>query len=127
MPSSDSSLEVKDVAHAISDIGECVRDDVRVPVLVFQSETDIIVLGGGQADQCDTDAVRVWELAGAAHADTYLLNASRYDDGRLDPSRLADLLRPTSNLQLDRQPLRSMPDRSSTTWARLLYPTCRNG
>jgi hypothetical protein len=56
------------------------------------------VLGGGRANQRDTDAIRVWELAGTAHADTYLLNASRYDDGVLDPSRLADLLRPTSNL-----------------------------
>jgi hypothetical protein len=98
MPSSARLPEIEDVAHAISDVGECIRDDVRVPVLVFQSETDVLLLGGGRADQRDTDAVRVWELAGAAHADTYILNASRYDDGKLGTARLADLLRPTSHL-----------------------------
>jgi len=102
MPSSARAPEVEDVARTISDVGECIRDDVRVPVLVFQSETDVIVLGGGRADQRDNDSLRIWELAGAAHADTYLLNASRYDDGTLDASRLADLLRPTSNLPIGR-------------------------
>jgi hypothetical protein len=125
--SSDRLPEVKDAAHTISDVGECIRDDARVPVLVFQSETDVIVLGGGRADQHDTDAVRVWELAGAAHADTYLLNASRYDDGTLDPSRLADLLRPTSDLPIARRRLRSMPDPNSTTLARLLCPMSCSG
>jgi hypothetical protein len=100
LPSSARSEKIRDITHTTSDGGERIRDDVRVPVLVFQSETDVIVLGGGQADQSDTDSLRIWELAGAAHADTYLLNASRYDDGTLDPSRLADLLRPTSNLPI---------------------------
>ena len=98
VPSSARLSEMSDVVQAISDDGECIRDDVRVPVLVLQSETDVVVLGGGRADQPDTDAVRIWEIAGAAHADTYILNASRHDDGRLDPARLADLLRPTSDL-----------------------------
>jgi Alpha/beta hydrolase domain len=100
LPSSARTPKIQDVSLETSDGGERIRDDVRVPVLVFQSETDVIVLGGGQADQSDTDSLRIWELAGAAHADTYLLNASRYDDGTLDPSRLADLLRPTSNLPI---------------------------
>ena len=40
-----------EVTRAIADGGERIRDDVRVPVLVFQSETDVILLGGGKADQ----------------------------------------------------------------------------
>ena len=66
-------LDMREVARAIADHGERIRDDVRVPVLVFQSETDVILLGGGKADQRDGDHVRVWELAGAAHADTYIV------------------------------------------------------
>ncbi len=97
-PASRRLRQMNGAIHAIADDGECIRHDVRVPVLVLQSETDVILLGGGRADQADTEAVRVWELAGAAHADTYILNASRYDDGKLGTARLADLLRPTSHL-----------------------------
>ena len=92
------NLELAEVTRAISHAGERIRDDVRVPVLVFQSETDVILLGGGKADQRDSDRVRVWELAGAAHADTYIVRAGRRDDGSLSGARLAELLRPTSDL-----------------------------
>jgi hypothetical protein len=98
MPLSVRSQELEEVTNAISNGGERIRGDVRVPVQVFQSETDVVLLGGGRADQPDTDTVRIWELAGAAHADTYLLNASRHDDGNLSSARLAELLRPTSDL-----------------------------
>jgi hypothetical protein len=98
MPSSARLEELEDMKSAISGSGECIRDDARVPVLVFQSETDVVLLGGGRVAQRDSEAVRVWELAGAAHADTYLLNASRHDDGNLGADRLAELLRPTSDL-----------------------------
>jgi Alpha/beta hydrolase domain len=98
IPSSVRTQELEEVANTVSEDGERIRDDARVPVQVLQSETDVVILGGGRADQPDTDTVRVWELAGAAHADTYLLNASRHDDGRLSPARLAELLRPTSDL-----------------------------
>lgn len=94
------NLEMSELTRAISDGGEQIRDDVRVPVLVFQSETDVILLGGGKAAQRDTDRVRVWELAGAAHADTYIVSAGRHDDGTLSGARLAELLRPTSDLMI---------------------------
>jgi Alpha/beta hydrolase domain len=77
--------------------GEQIRADLRVPVLVLQTETDVTLLGGGRAEQADSDLLRLWELAGAAHADTYLLNASWQDDGRLSPERLAALIRPTAD------------------------------
>ena len=86
--------------RAISSRGERIRHDVRVPVLVLQSETDVILLGGGLAEQPDSDFVRVWEMAGAAHADTYTVSAGRHDDGTLDPEHLAELLRPTTNLMI---------------------------
>jgi hypothetical protein len=96
--SSARSLAMSEVTRAIAGGGERIRDDVVVPVLVFQSETDVILLGGGKVDQADTDRVRVWELAGAAHADTYIVTASRHDDGTTSAARLAELLRPTSDL-----------------------------
>lgn len=78
---------------------ERIRLDVRVPVLVLQSETDVIVLGGGLPDQPDGPNLRQWEIAGAAHADTYMLVAAFHDDGHLSPEQLATHLRPTTDLQ----------------------------
>jgi len=80
--------------------GERIRDDARVPVLILQSETDVILLGGGLAAQPDSDRLRTWEMAGAAHADTYTVSAGRHDDGTLTAERMAELLRPTSNLMI---------------------------
>ncbi len=90
--------ESSDTAIEIASRGERLRDDVRVPVLVLQSETDVIVLGSGRAEQPDADHVRLWEIAGAAHADTYTVSGSRHDDGTVGGARLAELLRPTRSL-----------------------------
>jgi Alpha/beta hydrolase domain len=75
---------------------ERIRDDARVPVLVLQSETDVVVLGGGAPAQPDGEHVRLWEMAGAAHVDTYTLVASAKDDGTLTPQALAELMKPTT-------------------------------
>lgn len=83
---------------AINGAGERIRADARVPVAVLQSETDVVLLGSGRVDQPDGARVRLWELAGAAHADTYLLVAGHLDDGTLAPERLAELLRPVSEV-----------------------------
>jgi hypothetical protein len=77
---------------------EAIRSDVRVPVLVLQTETDVALLGSGPIGQQDADLLRNWEIAGAAHADTYLLIASGQDDGALTPARLAELTRPTRDV-----------------------------
>lgn len=79
---------------------ERIREDVRVPVLVLQSETDVVSLGGGLPRQPDSERLRLWEIAGAAHADTYLLIAGPLDDGRLAAERFAELLQPTTNLPI---------------------------
>jgi Alpha/beta hydrolase domain len=80
--------------------GERIRDDLRVPVLVLQTETDVTLLGSGRANQPDSEMLRNWELAGAAHGDTYLLFVSGQDDGKLPASRLAELLKPTTDILL---------------------------
>ena len=55
-------------------VGLRVRDDVGVPVLVLETETDLgPLLDFGPARQPDSDRVRTWEVAGTAHADAYLL------------------------------------------------------
>jgi hypothetical protein len=89
---------VGDALAALRTRGEQIRSDARVPVLVLQSETDVILLGGGRAEQTDSDKVRLWEIAGSAHADTYLLLASNADDGQLTAAELHNLLRPVDQV-----------------------------
>ena len=49
-----------------------IRDDTEVPVIVVLSETDI---GFNLATrQPDGERFRLWEIAGTAHADQYLIN-----------------------------------------------------
>jgi len=93
-----SRSDLGEAARSLSNRPVRIREDARVPVLVLQSETDVIVLGGRLPAQPDGDHIRLWEIAGAAHGDTYLLAASNYDDGTLTPARLADLMRPTTEL-----------------------------
>jgi hypothetical protein len=50
-----------------------IRDDLDVPTLIFQTETDLTFLDYLPARQPDTDSVRTWEVAGTSHADAYLL------------------------------------------------------
>ena len=87
-----------DQPDSASDLPEQVHTDARVPVLLLSAETDVTVLGNGEIGQPDSDRVRVWELAGAAHADTYLLVASRADGGQLDAGEFARMLEPITEL-----------------------------
>ncbi len=91
---------IADTTAMIAAKGERIRDDARVPVLVLQSETDVILLGGRKSRQPDNERFRLWELAGAAHADTYTVSAGRHDNGTLSAERFAELLRPTTNLMI---------------------------
>jgi hypothetical protein len=72
-----------------------IREDVRVPVLTVQSETDVVQLASVGSRQPDSKHFRLWEIAGASHADTYLLNASFKDAEGIDPAMLAGALKPT--------------------------------
>jgi hypothetical protein len=73
---------------------ERIRDDVRVPVLTLQSETDVAGMGGALARQPDNERFRLWEVAGAAHADTYLIQGAFQDTGQLSSAELAAALAP---------------------------------
>jgi Alpha/beta hydrolase domain len=54
-----------------------IRSDIRVPVLMFITETDLMLPGFGYiaARQADAPNIRTWEVAGTAHADSYLMAA----------------------------------------------------
>jgi hypothetical protein len=78
--------------------GHRIRDDVRVPVLTFQSETDVVTLGGGRARQPDDERFRLWELAGAAHFDTYGLVAAHMDREGIAVEELAGHMAPTATV-----------------------------
>jgi hypothetical protein len=78
--------------------GHRVRDDVRVPVITVQSETDVVMLGGFRGRQPDSERFRLWEIAGAAHFDTYGLVAAHRDDGTLPVAELAALMAPTDEV-----------------------------
>lgn len=58
-----------------------VRDDLRVPVLMLQTETDLFILGSYPSNQPDSDYFRLWEVAGTAHADLYTFLDNRFDTG----------------------------------------------
>jgi hypothetical protein len=58
-----------------------IRADVDVPVLTLETETDLTLLGYFGARQPDGEHFRLWEVAGTAHADTYLLATGNADLG----------------------------------------------
>lgn len=62
-----------------------VRDDLGVPVMMLQTETDLFILGSWPSNQPDNELFRLWEVAGTAHADLYTFLDNRLDVGT-DPS-----------------------------------------
>ncbi len=49
-----------------------LRTDLDVPVMTVQSETDVLGSGWLAARQADAGNLRLWEIAGVAHADQYI-------------------------------------------------------
>ena len=74
------------------------RSDLRVPVLTVLTETDV---GGGngyfRARVPDTNHLRVWEVAGSAHADNYLFGLGMRDSGSLSIEQLASGFAPSTS------------------------------
>jgi hypothetical protein len=62
-------------AESVMEQGVLIRTDLDVPVLIFEAETDLTLLGYAHARQPDTDLVRTWEVAGTAHADAHFLRS----------------------------------------------------
>lgn len=53
-----------------------IRTDLHVPVFMFETQTDLILLGYAAAQQPNTAEIRTWEVAGTSHADAYLVGAA---------------------------------------------------
>lgn len=83
------------------------RPDLRVPVMTIITETDLY--GAGRqgyyaARRPDDDLLRVWEIAGAAHADNYTIQVAPIDSGSAPLDAIVAAYQPTNNLmgqQLD--------------------------
>jgi len=53
-----------------------IRVDLAVPVFMFETQTDLTVLGYAAAQQPNTSRIRTWEVAGTSHADHYLVGSA---------------------------------------------------
>ncbi len=53
-----------------------IRTDLKVPVFMSETQTDLIQLGYAPAQQPNTDRVRTWEIAGTSHADAYFVGVA---------------------------------------------------
>ena len=76
------------------------RPDLRVPLLTVITETDLLGarLSGYHASRVpDSARLRVWELAGAAHADNYMFGGAFIDTGLRPVADLARVFVPTAN------------------------------
>ena len=58
-----------------------LRDDLNIPTIILQTESDLTVLGAYPDRQEDSDFIRTWEVAGTAHADRYVGNVGLIDRG----------------------------------------------
>ena len=74
-----------------------IRDDLGVPVLVFQTESDV-VFSNVNVRQPDSRTYRLWEVAGTAHFDIYGLDIGKTDTGTGQGAAqlLASMLHPTN-------------------------------
>lgn len=74
------------------------RPDLRVPVMTFITETDLVgarLPGYHGARQKESRLLRVWEVAGTAHADNYMFGGAFTDSGSLSDEQIARIFRPT--------------------------------
>ncbi len=67
-----------------------IRADLTVPVMQFETETDLFGLGFAAARQPDTDRLRTWEVAGTAHADQSTLDYGLESGRQLDSTTKLD-------------------------------------
>lgn len=77
------------------------RSELRVPLLTVITETD--VFGGARegyyfARQPDDERLRVWEIAGAAHADNYTIQVAFIDSGSAPLADIVAAYTPTNML-----------------------------
>jgi len=65
-----------DVVAAITGPQAIIRTDIEVPVMIVETENDVTsVIGYYPSRQDDSERIRLWEMAGTAHADTTVVGA----------------------------------------------------
>ncbi len=76
-----------------------IRTDLDVPVMMYETEADVLVLGYLPARQPPTPFIREWEVAGTAHYDTYGLVESMTDtgNGAADVATFDTMVHPVSS------------------------------
>jgi Alpha/beta hydrolase domain len=78
------------------------RPDLRAPVIAVIAETDLVVEGRIPgyygARQPEGEKLRVWEVAGTAHADSYMFSVSPIDSGSAPLEQLAAGYEPTKKI-----------------------------
>ena len=83
------------------------RQDLRVPLVTIITETDLFGgprRGYSAARQPDSQRLRVWEIAGTAHADNYTIQVAPIDTGSASLTDIVAAYAPTNMLmgqQLD--------------------------
>jgi hypothetical protein len=98
------------------------RADRRAPVMTVLSETDVAAPGGWwTAEQPDDARLRVWQVAGAAHADTYFFQVGANDSGLAPIEKLAPMWKATNITIAGRlaKPINSAPQHHYVTQAAL--------
>jgi hypothetical protein len=73
-------------------------DDLRVPVLCVESETDLMNLDYLTSRQDDAESFVLWEMAGTSHGDVYTFVAGPIDTGLLPTEELARAWTPVSEV-----------------------------
>jgi hypothetical protein len=93
-----SALSQAPLAVIASPNPTAIRDDLDVPVFVYETETDVAGSNLG-ARQDDTKMFRLWEGAGTSHYDTYGLVIGNNDvgDGQGAVQLLAAMQNPTND------------------------------
>ena len=74
--------------------GTVIRADIDVPVLTFETESDLTFLGYFSARQRDAKNFRLWEVAGTSHADSYQTIVGAMDYG--DSASVVDIVAPAA-------------------------------
>ena len=69
-----------EVSEAFSGPPVHIRTDLTTPVLIIEAEGDLVPsFSYADARQADDDHIRLWEMAGTAHADRYIVGAEMAD------------------------------------------------
>ena len=95
------STSMLDESQASTLLAPKFRPDLRVPLVAIITETDLLggVLQGYYfTRQPDNDRLRVWEIAGAAHADNYTIQVAPIDDGSAPLDAIVAAYAPTNML-----------------------------